>query len=66
MLVFKVPRKAFAGALGAKININNNPLMLSLLGAGLVLLDAQTPGLPAGEDLYFSFGGICPPPASCD
>jgi hypothetical protein len=66
MLVFKVPRSAFAGKMGAKINVSNNPLMLSLLGAGLVLLDSQTTGLPVTGDLYFSFGGICPPPTSCD
>jgi hypothetical protein len=66
MLVFKVPRSAFAGALGAKINLSSNPLMLSLLGAGLVLVDPAVTGLPFGGDLYFSVGGICPPPASCD
>ena len=68
MLVFKVPRQAFAGAAAAKVKLsNNNPLMLSLLSAGLVLLDKPFTGLsPASGNLYFSFGSICPPPASCD
>jgi len=67
LLVFKVPRQAFPGALGAKINLSNNPLMVSLMAAGLVLLDPRIEGLPPSTgSVYLSFGGICPPPASCD
>jgi hypothetical protein len=68
VLIFKVPRRAFASQQGAKINITrSNPLMLSLLSAGLVLVDAEKVGLTGtDEDLYFSFGSICPPPLSCD
>lgn len=61
-LVLKVPRRIFQGAQGSKINLSNNPVMLSLLSAGLVVLD-----LPFSEsDLYLGFGSICPPPTSCD
>ena len=68
ILVFRVPRRAFAGAAGSKINISkSNPLMLSLAGSGLIWLEYRLAGLPAGgEDLYFTFGGICPPPNICD
>jgi len=72
MLVFKVPRNAFAGAKGAKINVGQtSPLMLSLMAAGLVLVDSgniEAPATPPGGagNYYFSFGSICPPPASCD
>ncbi len=68
MLVFRVPRRAFTGATGAKINVsNNNGLMFSLLGAGLVLLESPYTDLPFGsDDFFFSLGSICPPPTSCD
>lgn len=68
MLVFRVPRRAFAAKMGASIRVpSNKGLMLSLLGAGLMLLDSPMEELPWGEDdLYFGFGGICPPPTSCD
>ncbi len=68
MLVFKVPRAAFAGMTGAKINTpKNNSLMVSLLSAGLVVLDDTYADLPFGrDDIYLSFGTICPPPTSCD
>jgi len=66
MLVFKVPRRAFGGAVGAKINTSNSPLMMSLLAAGLIILDKPITELPFGTgDVYLSFGSICPPPASC-
>lgn len=68
LLVFKIPRRAFESKLRAmKNNISTSPLMTSLLAAGLVLVDSQYVDLPANnESLYFSFGGICPPPTSCD
>lgn len=66
MLVIKVPRSVFAGAAAAGI-MNGNPLMLSLTMAGLNKLDHPFADLPFGTgDLYLSFGGICPPPTSCD
>lgn len=68
MLVFRIPRAAFASASGSKATVSSNsPLMMSLLGMGLALLDASYFDLPAtGDDIYFSIGTICPPPASCD
>ncbi len=68
MLVFKVPRRAFAAASSSKINLSRtNPLMLSLAGMGLIKLDASYLELPAGDgDVYFGIGSICPPPAACD
>jgi len=67
MIVFKVPRRAFGGAAGAgKINATNNSLMVSLLAAGLVILDQPFADLPFGTtDVYLSFGTFCPPPATC-
>lgn len=67
MLVFKIPREALAGAAASKVNFSNsNPLLLSLLSAGMVLIDKPFSGLtPATGSLYLSFGTICPPPASC-
>ena len=66
MLVIKVPRSVFAGAAAAGI-MNGNPLMLSLAIAGINKLDYHFADLPFGTgDLYLSFGGICPPPTSCD
>lgn len=68
MLVFRVPRRAFSGPAGAKINIpKKSPLMMTLLGAGLVLMESKYSDLPFGsDDLFFGFGSICPPPTSCD
>jgi hypothetical protein len=46
---------------------NNNGLMFSLLGAGLVLLESPYTDLPFdNDDFFFSLGSICPPPTSCD
>lgn len=68
MLVFRVPRRAFSSLSGAKVNVpKNNSLMISLLGAGLILLDSPYTDLPFGtEDVFFALGSICPPPTSCD
>lgn len=68
MFVIKVPRNAFAGKAGAKINVSgNNSLPLSLLSSGLVQLKESYKELPfAAGSLYFSFGTLCPPPSSCD
>ena len=70
MLVIKVPRAAFfQGGSGFKKSIpGNNPLMLSLLGSGLFLIDnPEIFGIAPFSDsfIYFSFGEICPPPSSC-
>jgi hypothetical protein len=67
MLVFKVPSRAFGNAAGAKINLSkNNPFMMSLLSTGLVFMDSPYSELQGiNTDYYFSFGTICPPPASC-
>lgn len=70
-IVLKVPRAAFfdgASQSGSKISPpRNNPLMLSLLGAGLIQIQnpEKRQTSVAEESLYFSFGIICPPPASC-
>ena len=66
LIIFKVPRSAFSGAMGAKINLSNHPTMISLLSMGLVLLDGPLGITGSAEDLYFDFGTICPPPTSCD
>jgi len=67
ILVFKIPRHVFTSASSSKSNLSNNPLMISLMAAGLILLDAGYSELPgAGDALYFSLGTICPPPGSCD
>ena len=71
MLVIKVPRRAFfqAGSGINKLIPGSNPLMLSLLSAGLLQIDnPKSEGTPQTEDdsIYFSFGKICPPPAICD
>lgn len=66
LLVFKVPRSAFEGAMGAKVNLSNSKTMISLLSMGLVRLENPY-GITGGSgDLYFGFGSICPPPLSCD
>ncbi len=67
-VIIRVPRAAFAEASGSgKITPLNNKLMVSLLTAGLVMLDKPFAELPQrGDDIYFSIGNICPPPTSCD
>ena len=67
MLVFKIPRMAFGEASGSKTKLpGSNPLLLSLAAVGLSVIDYPLGGLPFGSgDVYLSFGGICPPPASC-
>ena len=70
-VVLKVPRAAFfdgASQSGSKISVpKTNPLMLSLLGAGLFQI--ENPGKQEAafveEYVYFSIAVICPPPASC-
>lgn len=67
ILVFRVPRSAFANSVmqSGKF-IRNNPLMLSLAAAGLTLMESRYSKMPVAEEfLYFSMGAICPPPASC-
>jgi len=68
MLVFKVPRHAFGAKSGASAEIpQNHPLILSLAGIGLMQISSSLLDIPAtGDDIYFSIGTICPPPASCD
>jgi hypothetical protein len=66
ILVFKVPRSAFPGPKSSKVNLSNNPMLLSMLSLGLVLLDQPFDKAAGTDDLYFSLGTICPPPASCD
>lgn len=65
-IILRVPRKAF-GPSGSRINVpGNNPLMLSLLAAGMVVMDNPTGVASADEEVYFGLGIICPPPTSCD
>jgi len=70
-LVIKAPRSAFFSEMqnqksGAMIS-KNNPLMISLLAAGLIEIGQPYGGLHfASGDIYFSTGTICPPPASCN
>ena len=67
MLVFKVPRRAFAQSAGATGRIPaNNALLVSLLATGLQQLDLSGTEAVADDDVYLSIGTICPPPASCD
>lgn len=68
LIVFRVPRRAFAGASGAKVNLSTHPLMMSLAAAGLVAINAKYTdlGFDSSDDMFFDFGTICPPPASCD
>lgn len=71
MLVVKVPREAFfPGSSGSRINKaipGNNPLMLSLLGAGLFQIENPegTTDTQKKSSLYFSIAKICPPPSIC-
>ncbi len=67
MIVIKVPRYAFGGQAGSKAPVPaNNKLMISLVSAGLLLIDYPlTELLGESGDVLFSFGKICPPPASC-
>jgi hypothetical protein len=66
ILVFRIPRRAFQGAMGAKANIMNNAAMISMLGMGLVVLDKPFGKAGSSDDLYLSLGTVCPPPLSCD
>jgi hypothetical protein len=66
LIIFRVPRSAFSGSMGAKVNLSTHPTMISLLGMGLILLDGPFGITGTTEDLYFDIGTICPPPASCD
>lgn len=67
-IVIRVPRQAF-GESGSGIAVpKSNPLMMSLLTAGMIQLDkhAFAELAPFAGDYYFEFGSICPPPNSCD
>lgn len=68
LVIFRVPRRAFAGAMGAGVNISNHPMMLSLASVGLVAINSKYKGLgfDSTDDIFFDFGTICPPPSSCD
>jgi hypothetical protein len=68
LIVFRIPRHVFSYQAGSKAGIpQDNPLLLSLLSVGLMQLDQSYIDAPAeGDDIYFSIGTICPPPASCD
>ncbi len=68
-LVIRVPRRAFAAAAGSGMNIpKNNPIITSLLASGFFPFAAELAGMApgSGDDYFFSFGQICPPPNSCD
>ncbi len=66
-LVFKVPRSAFADVLTSKAKSSGNPLMMSLMAAGLLIMDSPYTDLPpADKSVYLTLGKICPPPASCN
>lgn len=71
MIVIKVPKSAFTASMsqmGAKLNSPvNSSLSASLLSAGLLQIKELYKELPfASGSYYFSFGAMCPPPASCD
>ena len=68
MLVIKVPKAVFSKQAGAKNNIQGaSNLSISMLSSGFVLQKQEYTDLPfAADSYYFSFGSICPPPASCD
>jgi len=68
LIVFRVPRRAFEGAMGAKTNLSNHPLMTSLASIGLVQIHLKYVDLGFGsaDDIYLEFGTICPPPTVCD
>jgi len=68
LVVIRVPRRTFAGPSGSGILLpKNSALMISLLASGFAPIAPEIAGMPVGsEDLYFSFGSICPPPNSCD
>ena len=65
-LIIRVPRSAFFNATG-RISIKSSSLMTALLSIGLIQLDKPYYDSPTGEDdLYFTLGGICPPPSICN
>ena len=68
LIVFRVPRRAFAGEMGARIKLSNHPLMTSLAAMGLVQVQLKYSDLGFGsaDDVYLEFGTICPPPTVCD
>jgi hypothetical protein len=67
LVVFRIPRKAFYGKMGAGINSSSSPLLLSLASSGLHLIKNKYTELSYGtDDLFFDLGTICPPPSSCD
>lgn len=66
LIIFRIPRSAFKGAMGAKVNLSNHPTMLMLLGMGLTLLDMPYGDFDMSGDVYLDLGTICPPPTSCD
>ena len=66
ILIFKIPRRAFASTSGSS-QMGNSPLMTSLLLMGLYQINTAAYDLPFAEDnIYLTFGTICPPPAACD
>lgn len=67
ILVFRIPRAAFPNPLSSKGgSLKNSPLILSLSSLGLFLMESSyTEMPPVAEDLFFTMGKICPPPASC-
>ena len=68
LIVFRVPRRAFEGAMGAKTKLSNHPLMTSLTAIGLIQIHLKYTDLGFGsaDDVYLEFGTICPPPTVCD
>jgi hypothetical protein len=66
LIVFRIPRSAFGGAMGAKIKLSNHPTMITLLSMGLTLLEIPYGDFDATGDVYLDLGTICPPPTSCD
>jgi hypothetical protein len=67
-IVIRVPRKAFgSGESGSRIIIpGKSSLMLSLLTAGMLVIDKPSEVPYGADDIFFEFGSICPPPTSCD
>lgn len=66
-VILRVPRKAFVSNSGSGFKTSPaNPLMISLLAAGMVVLDKAADTAGAEDDIYFGIGTICPPPTSCD
>ena len=63
-IIIKVPKAAFETQTqsGSRIPIRTSSLMTSLLLMGLIQWENE---YYAAEDVYFTFGTICPPPAAC-